>query len=89
MRASRRRPPLCIIYTRHARLAPIISYLLTDTYYYVIQPTYNKIEGLLTALAVITIPVSTGLSKLFKDNRNKENCSHRSLVTSYMPRGAE
>jgi len=34
--------------------------------------TLDNIEGLLTALAVITIPVSTGLSKLFEGSGERD-----------------
>jgi len=34
--------------------------------------TLDNIEGLLTALAVLTIPVSAGLSEIFKMGGNKD-----------------
>ena len=33
--------------------------------------TLSNIEGLLTALAVLTIPVSAGLGKIFEGDKNK------------------
>lgn len=35
--------------------------------------TLDNIEGLLTALAVLTIPVSAGLAKLFEKSDNEGN----------------
>ena len=36
------------------------------------QETLENIEGLLTALAVMTLPVSAGLTKIFEDMGNKK-----------------
>ena len=35
--------------------------------------TLDNIEGLLTALAVLTIPVSAGLGKIFEGNGKKDD----------------
>ena len=36
------------------------------------QETLENFEGLLTALAVMTLPVSAGLTKIFEDMGNKK-----------------